>query len=73
MNTIGIIEPQGQHSQVIDLASKLLQSGIVLLTTSCLITQHHTLDPIFLHRAVTHNSIPLLPHPLVYIRLATNQ
>ena len=31
MNTIGIIEPQGQHSQVIDLASKLLQSGIIFI------------------------------------------
>jgi ATP-dependent Clp protease protease subunit len=31
MHTIGIIEPQGQHSQVIDLASKLLQSGIIFI------------------------------------------
>lgn len=31
MHTIGIIEPQGQHSQVIDLSSKLLQSGIIFI------------------------------------------
>lgn len=31
MNTIGIIEPQGQHSQVIDLESKLLQNNIIFL------------------------------------------
>ena len=31
MNTIGIIEPQGQHSQVIDLESKLLQHNIIFL------------------------------------------
>lgn len=31
MNNIGIIEPQGQHSQVIDLESKLLQSNIIFL------------------------------------------
>jgi ATP-dependent Clp protease protease subunit len=32
MNTIGIIEPQGQHSQVIDLESKLLQNNIIFLS-----------------------------------------
>ena len=32
MNTIGIIEPQRQHSQVIDLESKLLQNNIIFLT-----------------------------------------
>lgn len=32
MNQIGIIEPQGQHSQVIDLESKLLQSNIIFIT-----------------------------------------
>jgi ATP-dependent Clp protease protease subunit len=32
MNSIGIIEPQGQHSQVIDLESKLLQNNIIFIT-----------------------------------------
>ena len=33
MNSIGIIEPQGQHSQVIDLESKLLQNNIIFITS----------------------------------------
>ena len=32
MNSIGIIEPQGQHSQVLDLESKLLQNNIIFIT-----------------------------------------
>ena len=32
MNSIGIIEPQVQHSQVIDLESKLLQNNIIFIT-----------------------------------------